>query len=147
MMLAAFASLASWSLSFPIRSFLATFSRESYCRSGKVAEGNPGMGAVNPVDGKTDPIEAEPWSEKTPTKEAKRKRLPPILWKTDRNCPQLAPLLPGCHHSLGETVSFLAGMESARAGRRSEIRKILAYGAGASHRAALHCCSSIISDN
>ena len=64
MMLAALASPPLASLlvaSFPTLALLASFARESYCNSGKVADGNPGMGAVNPVEGKTDPIEAKTW--------------------------------------------------------------------------------------
>ena len=81
-MLAALASpLASLAASFP--AMLPSFARESYCRRGKVADGNPGMGAVNPVEGKTDPIEAKTWDGAKRADTSRWRRRVPILCKND----------------------------------------------------------------
>ena len=108
MMLPALASLASMVASLP------SFAVESYCNRGKVAEGKPGMGAVNPVEGKTDPIEAKTWDWGMRA-ETRRRRMT-ILSKNGRTTHCFLLYWRRCHHSLGETVSFLAG--GPRAGLR-----------------------------
>ena len=112
------AALASPLLTSSVASFaplLPSFASESYCSRGKVADGNPGMGAVNPVEGKTDPIEAKTW-EKGATSMSRKRRVP-ILCKNDRTQPTASSFIGQCHHSLGETVSFLVGR-----GRRAGLR-------------------------
>ena len=119
MILATLASpLASLGASFSASlSFLTTFARESYCRRGKVADGKPGMGAVNPVDGNTDPIEAKTWGNGATRADTRsRRRAAPILCKNGQRQPTASSFIGQCHHSLGETVSFLAG--APRAGPR-----------------------------